>query len=73
MVVKELQVLAHRRSIFLHQYLDDCVVGHLELQTAGTSSRLLFNWAKSVLVPSKDFLFGGYRFLTEENVVCPSE
>ena len=82
MVVRELQVLAHRKSIFLHQYLDDWVVRHLQLQTLqkhlrslislGLQLGFMFNWAKSDLFPSKDFLFVGYRFLTELNLVCPS-
>ncbi len=60
MVVKEFQILAHIRSIFLHQYLDDWVVRHqsrsvLEkhlsmLISLGQRMGFIFNWAKSELI-----------------------
>ncbi len=41
MVVKEIQVLAHARSIFLHQYLHDWVLRHHSLDTLKQHLRAL--------------------------------
>ena len=83
MVVKELQVLAHKRSIFLHQYLDDWIIRHSDASTLsdhltqlvrlGLELGFRFNWAKSELLPSRDFVFVGYRYLTVPGIVLPSE
>lgn len=82
MVVKELQVMAHLRSIFLHQYLDDWVIHHHNrvtlldhlrvLMDLGLKLGFIFNLQKSDLDPSKDFVFVGYRFRTDLGIVLPS-
>ncbi len=82
MVVKELQVFAHLHSICLHQYLDDWILYHRSpavlrhqmrtLIELGQRMGFLFNWKKSDLRPSRDFLFVGYRFVTDLNLVLPS-
>ena len=82
MVVSELQILAHKQGISLHQYLDDWVIRHgnprvlspqLQSVLALCSRKgLLINQRKSELQPSRDFVFVGYRYLTVKGVVVPS-
>jgi hypothetical protein len=66
MVVRELQVLAHKEGIFLHQYLDDWVIRHADPRVLLSQLHFVlelchkmgFNVSrkKSELVPTPDFL-----------------
>ena len=83
MAVRELQVLAHRQGIFLHQYLDDWVIRHqsrevLERQrdyvlSLCESMGFMINPEKSELTPAQSFVFVGYQFHTDKAVVTPSQ
>ena len=63
--------------------LDDWVIRHLDrsiledhlliLVRICLKLGLLVNWTKSDLVPSRDFLFVGYRFRTDLGLALPSE
>ena len=82
MVVKEVQILAHRQGIFLHQYLDDWIIHHHCPKTLLAHLHwvldlckrlgLLVNLQKSELVPSQDFVFVGYRYKTKLGMVYPT-
>ena len=83
MVVKEIQIMAHRQGWFLHQYLDDWVLRHQckvtlaqhrdKLLTLCQRLGLVINPKKSELTPQQDFVFVGYRYQTKLGIVLPSQ
>ena len=82
MIVKEVQVMVQSRGFTLHQYLDDWILRasspeDLRRQRDRVLSLVstlgfVINREKSELVPSQDFIFLGYRFLTRPQLVVPS-
>ena len=83
MVVKELQILAHKEGIFLFQYLDDWIIYHQSPEILTCHLRwvldlckrmgLLVNLQKSELVPAQRFVFVGYQYDTPRGLVFPTD
>ena len=75
--------MAHRSGICLHMYLYDWVIRHQsrhllevhrdKLMCLCHRLGLLVNLEKSDLSSSQDFVFVGYRYVTQRGLVFPSE